>query len=245
MISNVKKVLSETRRFVRSDKSLWFQFRRHPHWVTRFTIGGQTYGGWYDASSDRRLAQFEQAFPIRTRILETGSLEGGHSFCLARMSNVDEVVALEGRDYNIRKAELVRGVLGIDNVEFHLVDLESADLAQYGQFDICFNVGLLYHLPEPWIHLRRIREVTQNIFLWTHYVDPSTVNEQRNGYPGWSYREFGFDDPLSGLSADSFWPSLDALIKMLSDAGFPRIQIIEDDNGNKEGPAVTLSARAS
>jgi hypothetical protein len=224
---------------------LWFQFRKHSNWVTRFTIKGQTYGGWYDASDDKRLVQFERAFPIRTRILEVGSLEGGHSFCLARMLNVDKVVALEGRDYNIRKAEFVRGVLVVENVEFHLVDLESANLTKHGQFDVCFNVGLLYHLPQPWIHLKNIREVTQSIFLWTHYAAESKATEERNGYPGMTYREFGFDDPLSGLSNTSFWPTLDGLKRMLSDSGFTRIEIIENDAGHRDGPAVTLSAKAT
>jgi hypothetical protein len=238
--SKAKKILSETR-----HKFLSYQFRKHQNWVTRFTINGQIYGGSYDASKDRRLAQFEQAFPIRSRILEMGSLEGGHSFNLARMSNVDNVVALEGRDSNIRKAELVRRQLGIENVKFLQADLESADLTKYGQFDVCFNVGLLYHLPQPWIHLRNVRNVTQNLFLWTHYVAPSKVTEQRNGYPGWSYKEFGLEDPLSGLSETSFWPSFDGLKTMLSDAGFPAIQIIEEDSGNESGSAVTLAAMAS
>jgi SAM-dependent methyltransferase len=245
MARKARKLLTDARNFLAADKSLWFQFRKHPTWITRFVIDGKVYGGAYDAAGDQRLGQFEKAFPDRSRILEMGSLEGGHTFNLARMSRVNQIVALEGRDYNLRKAEFVRGQLGIHNVEFHLADLEKADLTKYGQFDVCFSVGLLYHLPEPWVHLAQVRKVTKNIFLWTHYVDSAKVDAERHGYPGWSYKEYGFHDPLSGLSSTSYWPSLDGLKGMLMDAGFPIIEIIEDDFGHKDGPAVTLSAKAS
>jgi SAM-dependent methyltransferase len=241
----VRKLISDTRQFLAADKSLWFQFRKHPSWVTKFVIDGRAYGGWYDASADRRLQQFEKAFPDRARILELGSLEGGHTFNLATMSGVNAVVGLEGRDYNLRKAEFVRAVLGVRNAEFHLIDLERSDLTRFGQFDVCFSAGLLYHLPEPWKHLAEVRKITRNLFLWTHYVDAAKVSEERNGYPGWSYGEYGYADPLSGLSSTSYWPSLDGLQSMLSDAGFPGIDIIEDDAGHGDGPAVTLSARAA
>jgi hypothetical protein len=244
MPGKAQRLLTEFRKFLAADKSLWFQFRKHPAWITQFVIDEKVYGGRYDAAGDGRLAQFEQAFPLRSRIVEMGSLEGGHTFKLAQMSGVSQVIALEGRDYNLRKAEFVRGLLGIRNVEFHHADLEKAELTKYGQFDVCFSAGLLYHLPEPWIHLAQVRKATKNIFLWTHYADPAKVNEERHGYPGWSYKEYGFDDPLSGLSGTSYWPSLDGLKRMLADAGFPRIEIIQDDFGHRDGPAVTLSAKA-
>jgi SAM-dependent methyltransferase len=243
--SKAVKLVSGFRKFLIADKSLWFRFRKYQTWITRFTIDGKEYGGWYDATGDIRLKQFEKAFPVRAAILEMGSLEGGHTFNLARMPGVKKVVALEGRDYNIRKSEFVRGLLKVPNVEFHLADLEKEKLEKYGAFDVCFSLGLLYHLPEPWIHLSEISKVTKNIFLWTHYADPAKINGQRNGYPGWIYQEYGFQDPLSGLSDTSYWPSLDGLKKMLADAGFPNIEIIEDNFGHKDGPAVTLSAKAS
>jgi hypothetical protein len=237
------RFLAEAATFWRSDKRLWLQFRKHRNWITRFTIDGQPYGGWYDALADERLGQFEQACPARGRILEMGSLEGGHSFALARMPNVQTVVGLEGREYNVRKAELVRDALEVRNVEFHVDDVETCDLRKYGRFDVCFNLGLLYHLAQPWMHLKNVRQVTDTIFLGTHYADPAKVNHQLNGYPGWMYQEFGLDDPMSGLSPASFWPSLEGLKKMLEDAGFPQIHIIKDVM-HQNGPTVLLVAKS-
>lgn len=240
----LRKFANEALKFLRSDKLLWFKFRRHPAWITRFVIDGRAYGGWYDLDNDPRLSQFRAAFPGAERILELGSLEGGHSFHLARLPGVKEVTALEGRDFNIRKAEFIRALKGVDNVRFVLADLERDSLEQFGSFDVTFSLGLLYHLPEPWAHLKEVRKVSSNLFLWTHCVNEDKVNAHTHGYPGWIYREYGFQDPLSGLSPTSYWPTLEGLKRMLADCGFPHIEIITLDAAHRDGPAVTLAARA-
>ena len=160
------------------------------------------------------------------------------------MGGVEKVVALEGRDYNIKKAEFVKELLGIKGADFRLADLEKEDLSRHGRFDVVFSLGLLYHLPQPWIHLREVRKVTDGLFLWTHCVNDDKANVRPEGYPGWEYREYGFKDPLSGLSKYSFWPTLEGLKKMLIDCGFPRIEIVEIDSGHGDGLAVTLAAKA-
>ena len=66
---------------------------------------------------------------------------------------------------------------------------------------------------------------------------------RRFGYAGSMYREFGRRDPLSGLSPESFWPTLDALRQMLADAGFGATAVCDHDAGHKHGPLVTLAAR--
>ena len=47
----------------------------------------------------------------RGRVLEPGSCNGGGTFRLAE--HFEEVIAIEGRDYHIKKAELVRNLLAI------------------------------------------------------------------------------------------------------------------------------------
>ncbi len=89
--------------------------------------------------------------PRARRILELGSLEGAHTVQLAARPGVEEVVAIEGRAANIRKAELVTRLLEVRNVRYVEANLETTDLlAQFGRFDAIFCSGLLYHLPEPW-----------------------------------------------------------------------------------------------
>ncbi len=223
-------------------RSLKGEFDKRKPWVTKFVINGQAYGGDFDAMSDQRLAWFFQDFPEVQTVMELGSLEGGHTFALAQHAGMKRVLGIEGRQYNVDKARFVQEHLGVKNVEFVTANLETTDLASFGQFDAVFCVGLLYHLPNPWDLLHQISYVTSRVFIWTHYADPAKVDQTVNGYPGWYYREHGMADPLSGMSAKSFWPILNGLKQMLGAYGFTKVHLIQDDLAHPHGPSITLSA---
>ena len=213
-------------------------FRSRGPWVTRFRIGDRDYGGKANLMDDGRIDQFSRAFPAARSVLELGSLEGAHSFSLAR--RVDRVVAVEGREENIARAEFVRELLKIENVTFVEADLETTPLEQFGTFDAVFCVGLLYHLPKPWLLLDQFAGVAPSLFLQTHYAEREESSV--DGMPGRTYREFGRDDPLSGLSPTSFWLTIPALTQRLEESGYA-VEILEADTGHKNGPIVTLAAR--
>lgn len=227
---------------VSDHADLLAEFEQRSPWITRFTIGGREYGGSYDAMRDPRLTRFFECFPRASSILELGSLEGGHTFGLAARQHVKRVVGIEGRPENLDKARFVQHVLGIDNVEFVLTDLETTTLASLGRFDAVFCVGVLYHLRQPWRLLREISRVSDRLFLWTHYAREDSATENVSGYRGAWYNEAGRMDPLSGLSPTSFWPTLNALRDMLRQAGFIKLQILGDDREHPNGPCVTLAA---
>lgn len=212
-------------------------------WVTKYNVNGKTYGGNYDAQNDKRLEWFFQYFPNVKTIMELGSLEGGHTIALAKHPGVQKVLGIEGRKSNIDKARFVQQVFGIDNTEFIEGNIEKIDLSQWGQFDAVFCVGLLYHLPAPWNLIEQISKVTRNLYIWTHYATESDASIQVNGYRGLLYEEKGIIDPLSGMSQQSFWPTLKALRTILSRYTFSNIQIIEDDPYHQNGPCVTLAAK--
>jgi SAM-dependent methyltransferase len=217
------------------------EFRRRGPWVTRFTVDGRTYGGDFDAARDARVTAFAEAFPGARRVLELGSLEGGHSFALAALPGMEEVVAVEGREANLARARFAQGVLDARGVTFVHADLEHTDLRSLGSFDAVYCVGLLYHQPNPWDQLGRMAAVSDGVFLWTHYAAAEAL--RAGGYPGVAYREFGLADPLSGLSEASFWPTRDALLAMLRDAGLRDVAVLEDDPEHPHGPGITLTAR--
>lgn len=221
-----------------------FGFHRRGPWVSRFRIAGRDYGGTYDPVADPRLAHFAAHFAGARRILELGSLEGAHTFHLAAMPGVERVVGVEGRAKNLGKARFVQRLLGVRTVEFVRANLESFDLSSLGRFDAVFCCGLLYHLPRPWELLDAIAGVTGNLLLATHVTPEEKANERRRGYAGAGYREFGMKDPLSGMSAESYWPTLAALKAMLADAGFGETTVCDLDRAHPHGPLVTLAARA-
>jgi hypothetical protein len=219
-------------------------YRRRP-WVSRFTIGGRHYGGVYDPSGDPRIAHLWRHFPSARRLLELGSLEGAHTVLLGGRPGVEFVLGLEGRAANLEKARFVQRHLNLRNIEFRQANLEDFRPATLGYFDVAFCVGLLYHLPRPWTLLRALREASPGLLLATHYTPDGKADHERCGYRGSVYTEFGLRDPLSGLSAESFWPTRDALLAMVRDAGYERIQVCQDDVAHVHGPLMTLAAWAS
>ena len=223
-------------------KTLANQFAERGPWVTAFEINGQVYGGQYSAENDDRLPEFFKRYPRPGRVLELGCLEGGHTIPLARRA--DHVVAIDSRPENIRRAEFVRDLYDVSNVTFITADLENFSLESLGSFDVVFNVGLLYHLPEPWKLLEEIAPRTKHMFLWTHIAPSKWWYTQRGGYKGTVYEEGGVPDPLSGMSKTSFWPTERDLLKMLDHAGFSHSEVIDIDQSHKHGPAILLSCRS-
>jgi SAM-dependent methyltransferase len=201
-------------------------FKARGPWVTGFKIDGQWSGGVYPAEDDFRLREFRKRFPRPQRVLDLGSLEGGHTFQIAKFAG--HVTAIEGRLANIEKSRWLQGALGIDNVEFRQEDLETSRLASLGRFDVVFNVGLLYHLANPADLLGQLAMLSDFMFLWTHVARAATTNI--NGYDGEHYAEHGMADPLSGLGATSFWPTPIALDGMLSNSGFRSTEVIQRDD---------------
>lgn len=221
------------------------EFEKRGPWVTKFVIQGTEYGGEFDPAADPRVPQFFEYFPNAREILELGCLEGGHTLALARYPVVKRILGIEARPSNLERAEFVQRLLGVSNIEFKVANLEEIDLATFGSFDAIFCSGLLYHLPEPWKLISQFSQLSENIFIWTHYANEDPANKIVNGYTGKLYKEAGISDPLSGLSSISFWPTLSSLIRMLTLGGYHTIHILENNLIHPHGPSVTMAATSA
>jgi len=218
------------------------KFTKLGPWIYQFQIDGQIYGGGISAVGDVRVERFLRFAPRVETILELGSLEGAQSFVLAQHPGVKRVVALEGREANLRKARFVQGLLGIPNVEFLQANLEHCDLTGFGKFDAVFCCGLLYHLPEPWKLLERLPTVAPRLFIWTQYATDEESRDISGGLRGKTHVEGGPDEPLSGMSPTATWLTLDSLRDVLAASGYQKIDVIHDDPAHANGPAVTIGA---
>ena len=218
------------------------EFEKLGPWVFQFGIGGADYGGAISAIGDVRLAQFWNFAPEAKRILELGSLEGAHTVQLAARAGVEEVIAIEGREANIRKAELVKRLFRAGKAQFVAANLETTDLMTFGKFDAVFCSGLLYHLPEPWKLIEQLPRVAPKLFIWTHYANDLLADVVQNDLRGQVHREGGADEPLSGMSATAFWPTLGSLITLLTTNGYKTVHVIKNDRTHKNSPAITLAA---
>ena len=223
--------------------SLTAEFAKLGPWIFQFQIDGEVYGGGISAVGDARIHQFFRFAPEAPTILELGALEGAHTFILAEHPGVQRVLALEGRERNLRKARFVRELLQIRNVEFAQANLEHARLAEFGKFDAVFCSGLLYHLPEPWKLIEQLPAIAPALFIWTQYAAENEAMEVAPGLRGKIHGEGGADEPLSGMSPTSIWLTLASLRAVLSASGYTRIDIIHDDPGHANGPAVTIGSR--
>lgn len=233
----------EARRPAGGDPALRAEFEKRGPWVTKFVIGGEEYGGRVDASNDVRVDHFFRFFPDARRILELGSLEGGHTLNLANRPGVERVLGIEGREESVERARFVSELLGAGNVDFAVANLETAELASFGEFDAVFCSGLLYHLPRPWELVEQVSRVSPNLLIWTHYAKDEAANGTANGYKGMTYEEGGRAEPLSGMSPTSFWPTLGGLQRMLREHGYEEIHLIQDNPNHPHGPAITLAAK--
>jgi hypothetical protein len=218
------------------------QFAKLAPWIFQFRIDGADYGGGISAVGDVRVKQFFRFVPEAATILELGSLEGAHSFILAQHSGVKRVVALEGREANLRKARFVQELLQVGNVEFAQTNLEHAELTSFGRFDAVFCSGLLYHLPKPWKLIEQLPAVASRLFIWTQYAAETEAHDVGHGLRGKIHGEGGSDEPLSGLSPTATWLTLDSLRGLLAANGYRKIEIIHDDTAHPNGPAVAIGA---
>ena len=218
------------------------EFAKLGPWIYQFQVDGQTYGGGISAVGDVRVERFLCFAPAAKTILELGSLEGAQSFILAQHPGVKRVVALEGREANLRKARFIQELLEIRNVEFLQANLEHSDLTAFGRFDAVFCCGLLYHLPEPWKLLGQLPAVATRLFIWTQYAADEEARDLSGGLRGKIHIEGGPDEPLSGMSSTATWLTLDSLRDVLTASGYNKIDIIHNDRAHANGPAVTIGA---
>ena len=220
---------------------LAIEFARRGPWITHFVIDGVPTGGDYQVASDRRVQQFLERFPKVRNILELGSLEGGHTFLIARHEGIERVLAIEARAANIERAKFIGSLLGVSNVEFKQANLEQLQLMSLGYFDAIFCCGLLYHLPEPWKLISQAPLVAPSLFVWTVYANENEATIEIDGLRGREYIEGGLNEPLSGLSPKSIWLTLPSLVELLKRSGYGNVEVLEKQQ-NPNGPAVSLAA---
>ncbi len=215
-------------------------FDRRGPWITGVRIDGEIYGRATRHTSPR-LKEFFQAFPeaSRGRVLEPGSLEGAMTLELAKRAR--EVVGLEARRQSVQRAEFLRGLFGVENVTFHITNLEEDDLSSYGTFDAIFCCGLLYHLPYPRSFVERMAAISPNLYLDTQYARTEWELAEREGLQGWVRKE-NPEDPQSGLSGTAFWPTLEELYRLLSESGYGAIETLALLPDNRHGPRVHIAA---
>src|SRR5258708_15824688 len=100
-----------------------------------------------DAHFGPRLAQ--------VRCLDVGCHEGYYSVAMAR-KGVREVLGIDVRETNLRKARFVAEAVGPSNITSHHGNFEVLDPGALGLFELCLFLFILYHLLNPILPLRNV-----------------------------------------------------------------------------------------
>lgn len=178
------------------------------------------------------------------RCLDIACNEGFYSFELAK-KNVKEVIGFDVRKINIEKANFLKDFFQYKNISFFVEDIEKINSNNFEKFDLVFVLGLLYHVENPMLILRKIREVTKGICI---------IDTQINRFDSEVTTGFGctgFDkktkDVISiieekdinenitaSITGLSFIPNKSALYTMLRHAGFTEIEQIEPNVNSYE-----------
>jgi SAM-dependent methyltransferase len=127
------------------------------------------------------------------RVLDLGCNAGYWSLAAAE-AGADFVLGVDGRQMHVDQANFVFEVKGIDKGRYQFAEgnVYDFDYAKYGEFDIVFCFGLLYHIAKPVSLIELISEVNTDVLV----LDTGIVRG-----PGsfLRYRQEKMDDPRAAM----------------------------------------------
>jgi hypothetical protein len=114
--------------------------------------------------------------------------------------------------------------------------------AWFGRFDAVLCTALP-HLLHPGRLLDGLPAAAPGVLLWCHYAATAEAHHSVDGTPGRWYHAPEPYSPASGTTRRAFWPTLPALVDRLRTAGYADVDVVDDEPGHPNGPAVTVLAR--
>lgn len=233
-----------------SMADLLYGFKIFENWHCKFPFEGLSIEDYQQKImlSEPRINQLSKRINLEGKtVLELGCLEGVHSLMLQNLG-VKKVVGIEGRKENFLKCLIVKNAFNLNRCKFLFGDLNKILSVLSGPFDICLALGVLYHLEDPLSAIYRIAELTNRLFVWSHY---STKDEPKGPlieveYQGnichGKYVGEDIKHYLSGLNKKSFWIFEDDFLKVVEKTGFKYIDLIQKEK-HEHGPAMTFLAQ--
>ena len=223
-----------------------------PQWTSLFPAAAGVTAGAMDLFNDFRINWALEKFGkdiAGKKVLELGPLEGGHTTMLTQRGAF--VDAIEASRTAYLKCLIVKEILQVQNARFHLGDcVQWAEKASQ-RYDLVVACGVLYHMEDPLRLLRALANLTDELYLWTVYVDkpglkPTKV-ENIGDLPvrmyGIAYgpKDVGF---TGGAPAMAHWTNKSDILGALSRLGFDQIEVAHDRPEGESGSPPTYSVYA-
>jgi hypothetical protein len=176
------------------------------------------------------------------RAADLGSLEGGFALALAERGM--EVTGIEARRKNLDKCLLLKEHFGLANLRFLHDDVKNLTAQKFDMFDVALALGILYHLDQPLLWLRRAAETVRGVLVIDSHYAPAddsllsridqrlalgplkNMSDGEDGYEGRWFFEYddkaNREDQLwaSYSNGSSFWLTKESLLKALLRSGF-------------------------
>ena len=96
------------------------------------------------------------------KILDVGSSDGFFSIQCAQLG-AESVLGIEIDDVRVKRANLVKSILSIENVAFEAMDLYK--LSNENKFDIIMALGMLHRVPDINEMLQKMSELADELVL--------------------------------------------------------------------------------
>lgn len=196
-------------------------------------------------------------------VLELGPLEAGHTTMLERRGA--RVTAIEGNHDAFLRCLIVKNLLGL-RARFVLGDFAKS-FGEDRRWDMVVSSGVLYHMSDPVSLLRRIADVTDRMFLWTHYFEPDvskwhpetamrigtkwvvdeTIVDHSAGVevrmvPMLYQEALGWSGFCGGPETFARWIHKEDILVLLTALGFSDVTVSFDDTSHINGPSFAVYA---
>lgn len=172
-----------------SHQEIREQFRKYDLWHYAYQFEGglsfpirRNHPDLLSESPERPLQRFRHFVPYLVQANQ-GSLRGKRVLDIACNSGFwslqcallgAEVVGFDGREEMIQEANLIKSIVGVDKVEFRVLDFWEMNPERLGgTFDIVLNLGILYHLSDPIRALQLTKAMAEEYILLDTDVCPS------------------------------------------------------------------------
>ena len=165
-----------------SDDEIRAAFSRYALWHYAYEFdGGLSFSARHNRPTteseiaERPLQRFKHFIPWLIhyyggslkdkRVLDIACNSGFWSIQCALLGAA-QVIGFDARDELIEQADLVKSIVGLDNVEYRVLDFwEMNNKTLNGPFDVVLNLGILYHLPKPLEALELTKSVASDTIL--------------------------------------------------------------------------------
>lgn len=164
---------------------------------------------------------------LNKTMLDCGCNAGAHLYEAAKMG-IKRGLGFDTRELWINQASWLKENISIhktDHLEFKLMNIFDIPKNNIGKFDITMYSGLLYHVEEPFLSLKVLSDVTNELLIINTAYEEG--HDQEKNKDCLYFKHEGVSDPLSGVHGVSWLPSGERVImRMLRPLGFSEFYLM-------------------